>query len=152
MITVDARSFRRGLNRHRKSAETVGKRMVAQVGEAVYTNILLLSKVDTGLSRSNWRFSIGRPDSTPYDPNGVTSRGQGLLGIESLEIVAMKDDVINGSYDLNQTLWISNPIDYVEHLEFGSQGRTPVRMVRLGIEFATSQLRDTGGVFVSRNL
>ena len=148
MRIVGARKFRAGLNGSKQSVITVGKRQVAQVAEAVYVNTLLYSKVLTGLSRSNWRFSIGRPDGAEYDPNGVQSIGQSLVGLEHAELVSVKDDILKGSYTLNKTVWLSNPVDYAVSLEFGSQGRAGVMMLQRGISTALSQVKDQ--VFVGR--
>jgi len=89
----------------------------------MFSEVILMSPVDTGLFRSNWLPSIGRPEAGTVDiadPSGSVSIGrvQGMVqGVEGGTVV-----------------YLVNNLPYAERLENGWSNQAPQGMVALAVQ------------------
>lgn len=82
-----------------------------------YSSIMELTPVDTGRARGNWNISTGNIDNSA-DENLFMQNG-------------LKYTIDDIKADNDQSIFISNNIEYIESLEYGHSKQAPQGMVRL---------------------
>lgn len=102
-------------------------RLIAQEAYVeVASQVIVRSPVDTGLFRNNWFSGLNQPDlktTTFKAKKGFGERG-GARFNEFLQLSA--------SFDLGDTLFLTNSLSYAKGLEFGfSKTMAPLGMVRI---------------------
>lgn len=92
------------------------REIIIEIGRSV----IIMSPVDTGRFRNNWKFSVSTPDLSvtgDVDPSGEEA------------IAKITDGVIE--FQSGQTAFITNNLPYAIPLEYGHSGQAPDGMVRL---------------------
>jgi hypothetical protein len=89
--------------------------------------------VDTGHARRNWIPSVGAPVEAETNDDGPHE--EGVLAIASWALG-------KGS------IWESNPVDYIEYLNYGSSKKAPAGFVELCIGIALERARARGATFI----
>jgi len=84
--------------------------------------------VDTGWARNNWVASIGSPNLSILD-------GYDKTGSKTMSKIALTSLSATGNL-----FYLTNNVEYINILEYGSSNRPPNGMVRLGIMAAKSEL------------
>lgn len=109
----------------RWSDETKGKLDLAvrKISLEVFSNVIMLSPVDTGRFRGNWQTAVGQvPSGTieAVDPSGsiVTARVQSVIG----------------SVEAGDVILMVNNLPYARRLEEGWSKQAPNGMVALTVQ------------------
>lgn len=103
-------------------------RKAAIAGDQVLTT---QTPVDTGRAASNWIASIGAPDTgesgPPFDPFSAHTANIGIIGRRQNE----------------QTIFLSNNVDYIVFLDQGSSAQAPNGMTTRAIAEILNVIRTT---------
>jgi hypothetical protein len=104
------------------SAETQAKMELAvrKIALDVFTNVILMSPVDTGRFRGNWQVAIGTMASGTLEINDKD--GTATIGKVQAETMGLK---------AGQTIFLVNNLPYAQALEYGLSQQAPGGMVRL---------------------
>lgn len=105
------------------------KQKPAEAQRKIFTElsrrIIMRTPVDTGRARANWMPAVGAPDLSTTegrDPNGSTS-------VANATLVALQ-------VGMDQTLYLTNALPYIQRLEDGWSQQAPAGMVKLSaLEF-----------------
>lgn len=87
---------------------------------SIGNDLIVLSPVDTGRFRMNWNFSIGQADLTI----DLESEPKDQAFVEG------KLKTVVDGFELGQTIYFTNNLDYAIALEFGHSEQRPNGMVR----------------------
>ncbi|HML75425.1 MAG TPA: hypothetical protein PKB02_13130 [Anaerohalosphaeraceae bacterium] len=93
-------------------------------------SIVSMTPVDTGRARGNWLVTIGGPavaSIDALDKIGQDTINKGLAQIANLPPY--------------QVVWISNNVDYIEFLEYGTESRPPIGMVATTVNNLRTMMR-----------
>jgi hypothetical protein len=113
------------------------KQAAREVALEAGSRIIERTPVDTGRARANWQSSIGGPDMTVTDE--LDPSGQGAIA--RLQKTAEAFDPAKGD-----SLFLTNGVEYIHELEYGSSQQAPHGMVRRTAgEFANSPKSFTTG-------
>lgn len=115
--------FSRNIKKRGSQVENSATRIVKQSSKAALRSLVMGTKVDKGVARSNWRVGIGAPTRAvipayvPY-PKGSKGNGAGMLeGANASAAIAAGNariDAVTGVRGLGLTtaIYISNNIPY----------------------------------------
>lgn len=112
--------FSRNIRRRGTQVENSAKRAVQTVSKRALRSLVLGTKVDKGVARSNWRVGIGAPTRavisayTPY-PKGSKANGQGMSERANANAaIAAGNARINGlpRGPVTKAVYITNAIPY----------------------------------------
>lgn len=92
----------------------------------IYRNIILGTPVDTGRARANWFLTTGRASNQIIDSNRVSI----VKGLRSMPKIV-----------LDEKVYISNNLPYINELEFGSSKQAPDGWVRAELIRAKAEVR-----------
>lgn len=93
---------------------------VRKIALDVFTNVILMSPVDTGRFRGNWQVAIGTMPSGTVEINDKD--GTATIGKVQAETLGL---------EAGQTIFLINNLPYALPLEYGSSQQAPGGMVRL---------------------
>jgi hypothetical protein len=102
--------------------------------------VVMATPVDTGRARSNWIASIGSPTSEtrgPHSPGAKLGRGESNNAQAAINAAKAVID----SRRFNQSIFISNNLDYIGKLNNGSSKQAPKNFVRQGVQAGTQAVR-----------
>lgn len=107
------------------SAKTQAKLETAfrKIALDVFSEVILMSPVDTGRFRGNWQVAIGNiPAGTLEidDKAGTVSIGKVQAEVLGLEV--------------GQTIYLINNLPYAQKLEFGHSKQAPSGMIRITVQ------------------
>jgi hypothetical protein len=89
----------------------------------VFSEVILMSPVDTGRFRGNWQCQIG---SIPIGTLELDDRA-GTATISRMQAEALK-------VEAGQVIYLVNNLPYAQRLEFGYSQQAPAGMVRLTVQ------------------
>lgn len=120
--------------------EGVGQ-LVRRVALAADQAVVMGTPVDTSRARSNWVVEIGRRASgtrAPYSPGDKGSTG----GASAAAAIQQGQGVI-ASYDIDRdnSIHITNNLDYIERLNDGYSAQAPAGYVQDAIALAVRVIR-----------
>ena len=121
MFQIDQRSLRGLADEIEGIVEDGIKETVTTVHELVTRN----TAVDTGLARSNWQVTKNTPASNPLPIGSAQSNIIQALGL---------------NYSAGNVYYITNAVDYVYYLNYGSSRRAGDFFVESSIRAALSRL------------
>lgn len=118
--------------------ETVKKKVAFDL----YAQIIQKTPVDTGRARASWNISVNNPDPSvaPEMDKSKNSdgkklkRGDSLTGIEAGKNISLLES------NLEDPIYITNNLDYIEYLEGGSSEQAPAGMVMLSVQAILTEL------------
>ena len=120
-----------------KKAKERGRELVRRMAQNSFSEIILMSPVDTGRFRGNWLAGIGTyPVGTTeeVDPSGQAT-------IE-------KASAVVATFEVGQNIHLVNNLPYAHRLEYGWSSKAPGGMVRLTAKkwqaFADKELAEMG--------
>lgn len=102
--------------------------------------VVIATPVDTGRARSNWIASIGSPTGDtrgPFSPGSKLGTGESANLAASLAAARLVID----SRRFNQSIFISNNLNYIGDLNNGSSRQAPRNFVRAGVQAGTHAVR-----------
>lgn len=121
-------------------------RVVRKVALAVDQTVVMATPVDTGRARSNWVVSLGSPterEIEPYQPLpkgtdpskfGESGNARGALEQGKVVIAARRPE---------QTICITNNVEYIEKLNDGHSAQAPAMFVEQAIDAGIAAVRET---------
>lgn len=115
-------NFSDDLERFTKKALTRAETIHRKVGIEVASAVIRKTPVDTGRARANWLPSLGysRDDTKEtFDKSGQVAVGAATQTFSGAK--------------LEQTLWLSNNLPYIQRLETGYSKQAPAGMVAVTI-------------------
>lgn len=115
-------SFSDDIARFTKKALTRAETIHRKVGIEVASSVILKTPVDTGRARANWMPSLGY--SIDITKEAFDKTGQVQIGAATRTFSGAK---------LEQTLWLSNNLPYIQRLETGYSNQAPAGMVAVTI-------------------
>lgn len=104
-------------DREKQRLDYVQKSVLFQLGQSV----VVLSPVDTGIFRSNWRFEIGGYDNTYVNDESIIESKSATVGRLQAKI---------NNVEVGSAFFISNNLPYAIPLENGHSQQRPEGMVR----------------------
>lgn len=111
-----------------KDADNLSKRVAGEVLQKVVTQ----NPVDTGLSRGNWRTSVGvidgTTDSTLLDKSGQGSISRGIATIQS-------------GGGVGRLVYIANSLPYIVRLNNGYSMQAPANFVDLSVQSVVNKYK-----------
>jgi hypothetical protein len=97
----------------------------------LFSSVIKDTPVDTGRARNSWLTSVGTPATGTTNPNNKAG-ADALAGI-------------SGSLGkLTDTVYLTNNVEYIGHLEYGTTKMAPFAMVRRNIERIKALLASRG--------
>jgi hypothetical protein len=87
-----------------------------------FTEVVMMSPVDTGRFRGNWQVAVGPQISYLPPDNDVDPSGNATVGIVTEVTQRLK---------AGETVWLVNNLPYALRLEYGWSEQAPGGMVRL---------------------
>jgi hypothetical protein len=93
---------------------------VRKIALDVFSEVILMSPVDTGRFRGNWQVAIG---DVPAGTLEIEDK-DGTATISKVQAATM-------GLEVGQTIYLINNLPYAQALEFGSSQQAPGGMVRL---------------------
>ena len=118
-----------------------GDKVVRTAALKVDQAVVISTPVDTGRARSNWIASIGSPAGgtvSPFSPGSKLGLGEGNNAQAAIDAAR---GVIN-SRRFNQSIFITNNLDYIGKLNNGSSKQAPKNFVRKGVQAGTQAVRN----------
>jgi hypothetical protein len=115
-------SFGLQLARFVEKAKTNTDVVIRKVAVEMLDRIVDRTPVDTGRARANWQTTIGSPAMSPTgaeDKSGSSAKAAG--------------GAVIASFNIGQTVWLSNALPYAGRLEYGSSLQAPAGMVRVTV-------------------
>lgn len=116
-------SFGGDLRKFQAKTEAKMGRVVRKISLDMFTEVIMMSPVDTGRFRGNWQTAVGdAPDGTVelLDPDGNT-----VIAKASGAVAEMKP---------GDVIYMANNLPYAEALEDGWSGQAPGGMVALTLQ------------------
>lgn len=89
-----------------------------------FTNVILMSPVDTGRFRGNWQVGIGSIPASDVDKLYVDPSGAAILSDIQQAVLDMK---------FGDTIYLVNNLPYARRLEYGWSQQAPNGMVRVTV-------------------
>lgn len=115
-------------------------KIVRTVAIVADRELVLATPVDTGRARSNWVVSLGSPAELPIEAYVPGSKGS-TSGANSQAATNQAQEEINRR-QTEQDVYISNNVDYIEHLNNGSSAQAPAGFVQAAIKRAVDAVRN----------
>lgn len=116
-------SFTSDLRGIERKTEDKMSRAVRKITLDAFSNVIMMSPVDTGRFRGNWQTAIGdAPDGTveAVDPSGNT--------------VIAKVQGVTAGMEPGDVVYMANNLPYAQRLEDGYSGQAPNGMVKLTVQ------------------
>ena len=116
-------SFGKDLRKFQAKTEAKMGRVVRKISLDMFTEVIMMSPVDTGRFRGNWQTAVGdAPSGTVelLDPDGNT-----VIAKASGAVADMKP---------GDVIYMANNLPYAEALEDGWSGQAPGGMVALTLQ------------------
>lgn len=115
-------SFSKDIEKWASKTKQDVRTVLRSISLSMGSDLIILSPVDTGRFRSNWRFQVGAPDLSTvlegkFDKSPLEAQGKLKVAIDGFEI----GDII----------YFTNNLDYAVPLEFGHSEQRPEGMVRV---------------------
>lgn len=96
---------------------------IRKIALDVFSEVILMTPVDTGRARGSWQVAIGTiPTGTVEldDPAGTAT-----IGKVQAEVLGLK---------AGQTIYLVSNLEYIQALEFGHSKQAPGGMIRLTVQ------------------
>lgn len=116
-------SFADSVARFTKKAEAKVEMAVRKIAIDVFSEVILMTPVDTGRARGNWQCKIGAI------PNGTLELDDAA---GTATISAIQAEALN--LKAGQPIFLINNLPYIEALEHGHSSQAPSGMVRLTVQ------------------
>lgn len=134
-ITTNLQSLLQRLQRQQQSLPQRREQLLASVAQSILAETIQQNPVDTGRSRAAWVAPLEQLGGTPP---------QGWPGPHPNE-KALQEGQQAGSLERQQTesttdLQVTNAIDYIAYLEYGTEKTAPQSMLRKAINKALQTL------------
>lgn len=133
-------SLERFSRRIRLTADNVTSevnKIVRQVGLAVDQALVLATPVDTGRARSNWIVSLNRPVNTPINPYAPIAQGTDPSKSSeraNAQAALQQGQNVIARRQSEQTIYITNNVDYINNLNEGSSAQAPAMFVQQAVQ------------------
>ncbi len=127
---ADLGTFARRIRARGKRIEQNANALVVKTAILINQAVVLATPVDTGRARANWQASIGTPITEPTDDEDISGNST----------IAHNNGVI-GRRGPNQTVFISNNVNYIGDLNDGSSSQAPANFVELAVQEAIKFVR-----------
>jgi hypothetical protein len=116
-------SFADSVARFTKKAEAKVEMAVRKIAIDVFSEVVMMTPVDTGRARGNWQCKIGAI------PNGTLELDDtaGTATISAIQAEAL-------NLRAGQPIFLINNLPYIEALEHGHSSQAPSGMVRLTVQ------------------
>jgi hypothetical protein len=136
-------SFSVDLAKFGQKAVNNAEKIVRKTGFDMHARIVKRTPVDTGRAKANTQISVNSlpsssslaKDTTKSSP--IADAGQIDFGLQSKALTAV------GKFNLGDTIFIYNNVEYILSLEFGSSKQAPAGMFRISFDEIVQHL---GGV------
>lgn len=113
--------FSGDLGRFSRRVESTGTTAARKLALAMLQGVTSRSPVDVGHFRRNWRVDVGSASTGVYGAPG-DGGASGQYGATTAEIASADSRLRRARWD--DSLHVSNPVDYGEYLEAGSSAQT----------------------------
>ena len=133
---MDLGQFSRRIKTIANNLEVNVDREVIKVAGLAQQVVVTSTPVDTGRARANWQASLDSPITFPIDDEDP---GGGAT-------VALNDSVISARKS-NQTIYISNNLDYIKALNEGWSAQAPAGFVQKAVQAAISYIKSVRVIF-----
>lgn len=118
-MTTFALDISKAIEKAKGQAELV----VRKISIDLFSSVIQKSPVDTGRFRANWNVSLNAPDestSEETDPTGLNSTNRVVSVVASYKLA-------------DQSIYLTNNLQYANRLENGWSKQAPAGMVRLSM-------------------
>jgi hypothetical protein len=129
---VASRTFAADISTFVKTTKVKQTKVIRKLAFDAFAGVIMMSPVDTGRFRGNWRISIGTPDLTTIDmgkEDAELFHGAAMLPDELAKLNA----AINKA-EWGDTVWITNNVVYAEKLEHGHSKQAPAGVLLITFE------------------
>lgn len=128
---ANANEFARRMNRLADRFEKNVTKKVNELALAVQRELVTHTPVDTGKAISNWTLTLGSPNDSPFAPYAPGQKGS----TKQLNIGAAYRQAMYAISDRRpgQSIWISNPLDYIALLNRGHSRQAPSGFVQSAV-------------------
>jgi len=124
-------SFRAQLNRaYENKVLKTQERVTRLTGLALISELVFNTPVDTGRAKGNWNIDINTIDLTDRE---AEKDGSGSIS---------RANSITASYKLNETIFVSNNLPYINRLNDGYSGQAPAGFVEAAIQTANLKAKE----------
>ena len=106
-----------------RKAESKIETAIRKIALDVFTEVIMMSPVDTGRFRGNWQCAIGSAPSGILELDDKT--GTAVLAKAQAEALGLK---------AGQTIFLVNNLPYAQALEYGHSQQAPGGMIRLTVQ------------------
>ncbi|MFH2125547.1 MAG: hypothetical protein ABIK12_03470 [Pseudomonadota bacterium] len=117
------RTFTKDLKQFRENLSNRLAVNVVAIITTIFTDLVMMTPVDTGRARASWRIGIGAPDLS-CEPPGSYGSGIPTGQTEKLKGLTLRDLA-------HVAIYITNSVEYIVPLEYGHSQQAPGGMVRL---------------------
>lgn len=119
-------------------------RLAQNVAKGIGVTVTDTTRVDTGLARSNWRATIDAPAAgviPPYSPGNHL----GISETANANAAKAQQKSVIERYDASKrpSIFITNNVPYIGHLNNGTTRRAPDLMVQQGFAVGRAILQST---------
>jgi len=115
-------------------------KIVKLAAGGVVREVVFATPVHTGLARSNWIASLGTPSGktiSPHSPGNKLGRGESANAIPAIR--AAVTEIRNRQF--NETVFITNNLDYIGKLNNGSSTQAPANFVAKSVQVGAAAVR-----------
>ena len=98
------------------------------IGLQLLTDVVLMTRVDTGRARGGWTVTLDEPTSKQLKRTDKT--GNHVIGVGANKV---------GEAEFGQDIWINNNVTYIKYLNNGTETRVGDFMVERALTKANSQ-------------
>ena len=128
---IDTKTFSADLNKAAKAIDADVKQVIRLLALKIETGAVVRTPVDTGRARASWNTTEETQDLS-VAPEGDHPSYQGKLAANPNP---------TGYLSGEKTIYITNNLDYIVDLEYGSSSQAPNGMARLAVADALSELQ-----------
>ena len=116
-------SFASDVSKWTAKTEAKIETAIRKIALDVFSEVILMTPVDTGRARGNWQVSIGTIPGGTLELDDKA--GTATIGKVQAETLGLK---------AGQTIYLVNNLEYISALEFGHSKQAPAGMVRLTVQ------------------
>lgn len=122
-----------------KRVEVNANKNLRSLALLVDQTIVMATPVDTGRARSNWRVSIGSPDSDIVEPYSPGKKGS--TSAQNTQAALGHAQTVIARYTDGGTIWITNNVKYIGRLNEGYSAQAPAQFVEQSVQTAVASLK-----------
>lgn len=129
--------FSRRMERLGARAEEGANRRTRKIALAILTEVAVMTPVDEGRARSNWTVGLGGPPDEGNFPAFVPGEDGSTAAANTNAAIAAGEAAMRDR-DIEQAIYITNEVPYIESLNDGSSAQAPAGFVQRAVQYGTA--------------